>query len=127
LMDVTTLRPEYLLGMKGKRRILIVDAAEIGRRAGDWIRVEIKADKTSPRPFNKLYSSHDLHLTDIFLMGCILNLWPACIELYAVQSAQYDWGAGLSRQVRKAVPLLCDEIVRQLNSSSRSNVPEGCI
>jgi len=123
LMNATTLRPEYLLGMKAYRRIMIVDAAEIGRQAGEWIRIELKTRNISSSLIKNFFSSHDLNLTDVIVMGCILDLWPPSTELYAVQPAQFDWGANLSERVRKAVPHICDEIVRRLSSPSHRVVP----
>jgi len=124
LMDASILRPEFLLCMNSFRRILIIDAAEIGRCAGEWIRIEIKADEASPHLFNKYFSCHGLYLRDMILMGLILDLWPAFVELFAVQPAQYDWGADLSRQVRESVPLLCSEIIRRLHSPSIKSTPD---
>lgn len=123
LIDANILRPEYLLCMNTYRHVLIVDAVEIGEQAGEWLRIEIEVSKINPDFFKNIFSSHDLHLTDYIVMGCVLNLWPPSIELYAVQPAQFDWGASLSKRVRDAIPSISDEIVHNLLHLSHRVIP----
>jgi len=123
LIDADMLRPEFLLCMNNYRRVLFIDAVEIGQQAGEWTRIELRVRKINPDFFKCLFSSHDLHLTDLIVMGCALNLWPPSIELYAVQPAQFGWGTSLSKRVQEAIPFIDDEIVRNLSCASHRVVP----
>ena len=88
--------------LMGHARAIIVDAADIGRAPGEWVRftpdvARLKANDTT-------LSLHSAGLAEALALGAALNVLPREIIIYGVQPKSVDWLPQLSDEVRAAVP-----------------------
>lgn len=92
-------------------RIVIVDAAELGRSPGEWVRLTAEAlDSASPGEI-----AHGLGLAETLRLLETLGVRPAPITVFAVQPATVGWGPGLSREARHAATAVAAAIRRELH------------
>jgi hydrogenase maturation protease len=93
------------------RRVIIVDAADMGLGAGQFARftpgqVELMGASES-RP------SHQAGLAEVFALARALERPLLEIVIFGVQPGSLEWGAGLTPRVEAAVPLLAAEVLRE--------------
>lgn len=99
-------------------RALIVDAADVGRAPGEWVRftpdLQPVLDQAVGRLEEKgpLMSMHTAGLAEALALGAALGVLPEEVVIFGVQPAQIDWSPGLSAEVQTAVPLVGREILR---------------
>jgi hydrogenase maturation protease len=92
-------------------RIVVVDAADLGRRPGSWMR--LTPERLAPAAARKL--THGLGLVESLELLAALGVRPAPITLYAVQPEAVGWGPGLSREVGRAVAAVTAAIRQELD------------
>jgi hydrogenase maturation protease len=102
--------PEMLL-LEAFDRVVVVDAAELGRRPGSH--VWITPDDLAASP--ALASSHVLNLIDALALVAALGVRRPPVEICAVQPASVGWRPGLSRAARRAVAKVAAEIREALD------------
>lgn len=95
--------------MEGWDRVVIVDAAELGRRPGEFLRftpedVHLVGSLVS-------LSSHSAGLADALALARALGRPLPEIVIYGVQPERMDWEEGLSPAVEAALPRLVEEIL----------------
>ncbi len=116
LLDGGTPGLETALLLQGHRRVIIVDAAEMGLAPGAWVRftpdqVELHA--------NDLHGTlHSAGLAEALALGAALGVLPAEIVIYGVQPAEVGWSPGLSAPVAAAVPAVCAAILKNLGQGA---------
>lgn len=106
---------DLVLTMMGYRRVLIVDAAELGCTPGAWICFRPDSARIETAEFT--LSMHEAGLAEALALGAALHVLPEEVIVFGVQPAQTDWAPGLSAEVQAVVPVLGQEIVRCLTSS----------
>jgi hydrogenase maturation protease len=104
--------------MEGRRRVILVDAADVGLAPGRFVRFTTQEARLlgDDRPL----SVHCAGLRDALLLGEALDLLPDEIVIYGVQPATLDWGDTLSPQVEAAVPGLVRSILDELDADARA-------
>jgi hydrogenase maturation protease len=114
VVDGGTAGLETVLLLQGHRRAIIVDAAELDRAPGDWMRftredVILESDDLSLRA-----TLHSAGLAETLALGEALGILPDEIVLYGVQPQAIDWSPGLSEPVRAAIPAICTAILGEV-------------
>ena len=91
-------------------RIVVVDAADLGRTPGSWTRLTPERLAAS-----KGRLTHGMGLRESLELLAALGLRrTAPISVYAVQPAAVGWGPGLSREVGQAIRPVADAIRQEL-------------
>ncbi|MCX7854479.1 MAG: hydrogenase maturation protease [Anaerolineae bacterium] len=96
--------------LEGWERVIIVDAAELGREPGEFLRFTPE----DARLVGSLVSlsSHTAGLADALALARALGQKLPDIVIYGVQPERMDWEEGLSPAVEVALPDLIEEILR---------------
>ena len=109
---VLTLAGDY----KGRpyRRALIVDAADLGRAPGEWMRftpaqARLRADEAR-------LSVHAAGLAEALALGEALGTLPEEVVIFGVQPAWLDWQPGLSAEVEAVVPIVGQAVLQELEA-----------
>jgi hydrogenase maturation protease len=87
--------------LMGRERAIIVDAANVGRAPGQWVR--FTPDMAQLKENDATLSLHSAGLAEALALGAALNVLPPTIIIYGVQPQNLDWSAQLSDEVLAAV------------------------
>jgi hydrogenase maturation protease len=115
LLDGGTAGLETALLLEGYRRVIIVDAAEMGRAPGEWVRFTpaeavLRAEDPALRG-----SLHSAGLGEALQLAGALDVLPDEVIIFGVQPLDTSYTAGLSEPLRSAVPALCAAILDELH------------
>jgi len=97
--------------MEGRARVVIIDAAEMGRPPGEIVR--FRAEDVTLTGSAERFSLHRSGVADAFALARSLNLSLPEIVVYGVQPAHVGWGEELSAEVAAAIPGLVETIIRE--------------
>lgn len=102
--------------MEGWRRVILVDAANVGQSPGGFVRFTPQEARLmgSDQPI----SVHNAGLREALLLAETLELLPDEIVIYGMQPANLDWDDGLSPQVEAAMPRLVRAILDELGTET---------
>ncbi len=98
--------------LEGRRRAIIVDAAEMGRPAGTVARFR-PAEVTLTGAADRL-SFHRAAVRDALALAEALQLPLPEIVFFGVQPGHVGWGQGLSPEVAAAIPQVVQAILREV-------------
>jgi len=96
---------------EGRRRVIIVDAAEMGRSPGEVVRFrpeDVKLTGSAQR-----FSLHRSGVADALALASELELALPDIVVFGVQPAQVDWNDRLSPQVQAAIPTVTEAVLNE--------------
>ena len=99
--------------MAGRRKVIIVDAAEFDGRPGDILR--FTAADLSPREGIGL-SLHDLGLAEALTMMRRLGCEPEEVVIFGVKPKDMSPGLDLTAEVAAAVPKVVELVLAELSS-----------
>ena len=102
--------------MEGWRRVILVDAANVGQPPGGFVRFTPQEARLLGS--DQRISIHNAGLRDALLLAETLDLLPDEIIIYGMQPANLDWDDGLSPQVETAMPELVRAILDGLDAVS---------
>jgi hydrogenase maturation protease len=117
LLDGGTPGLETALLLEGYGRAIIVDAAELGRRPGEWSRLELGGEGEPQGGPPGATSLHEAGLAEALVLGSTLKILPERLTIYGVQPLECGWSPGLSEPVRAAVAEVCRAIRDDLGSA----------
>nr|HID13996.1 hydrogenase maturation protease [Anaerolineae bacterium] len=103
--------------MEGWERVIIVDAAEMGRRPGGFVRFtpsDVRLASVSDR-----FSLHHAGLSEVLVLADALGRALPEMVIFGVQPAEVGWGEGLSPAVEAALPALADAVLSSAVCSRR--------
>jgi hydrogenase maturation protease len=98
------------LGSEEFDRIVVVDAADLGRGPGSWTR--LTPARLAAASTGEL--THGMGLVPSLELLSALGVRPAPISIYAVQPASAGWRPGLSREASRAVQAVAAAIRQEL-------------
>ena len=98
--------------LMGHERAIIVDAANIDRAPGEWVR--FTPDMARLKENDTPLSLHSAGLAEALALGAALNVLPSTIVIYGVQPQSLDWSPQLSDEVQAAVMAVGQAILREL-------------
>ena len=98
--------------LMGHERAIIVDAANVGRSSGEWVR--FTPDVAQLKVNDTTLSLHSAGLAEALALSAALNVLPPTIIIYGVQPQNLDWSSQLSVEVQAAVTAVGQAILREL-------------
>ena len=98
--------------LMGRERAIIVDAANVERAPGEWVR--FTPDVAQLKDNATTLSLHSAGLAEALALGAALNVLPPTIIIYGVQPQSLDWSPQLSVEVQAAVTAVGQAILREL-------------
>jgi hydrogenase maturation protease len=110
--DVGNAGLDLLNVLEGWERAVIVDAADMGRAPGRFVRFtpdEVRLTQASDH-----ISLHNAGLSEVLALADALGKTLPEVVIFGVQPAEIDWRAGLSSSVEAAIPVLTDAIIAEL-------------
>jgi hydrogenase maturation protease len=98
--------------MEGRRRIILVDAADVGKNPGQFIRFTL--DNAVLRSDDRPLSIHTAGLREALLMAEALKVLPDEVVIFGMQPANLDWINALSSEVKATLPDLIAAVLSEL-------------
>ena len=89
--------------------LIVVDAANIRARPGDWALLEGEAMDAFLMS-NRKASVHEVGLTDLRAIAILAGHWPEKRAMLAIQPQTIDWGETPTSVVAAAIPPACAAI-----------------
>ena len=93
--------------------LIVVDAANIKTKAGEWALLEGE-DMDAFLMSNRKASVHEVGLTDLRAIAMLAGHWPERRALVAIRPQVIDWGEHPTPDVAAAIPPVCAAIVEQI-------------
>lgn len=103
--------------MEGRRRVILVDAAEMGRTPGEFVRFGL--DEVSLLAEDRYASVHAAGLRDALLLAQVLGALPEEIVIFGVQPDSLEWRETLSPAVEARLPHLIAAVQAELEAGAR--------
>jgi hydrogenase maturation protease len=102
--------------MEGRQRVIVVDAADVGRTPGQFVRFRL--DGARLMGDDQHLSVHAAGLRDALLLARALKTLPDEVILVGVQPANLEWNSSLSPEVEAAIPGIIATVVEELGAAS---------
>jgi hydrogenase maturation protease len=96
----------------GRRLVVVVDAAEMGRPAGTVAR--LTPDQATLLGDQAPLSPHQLGLAEVLALAERLEMAPTRVVIWAVQPAFLGWKYGLSPEVEASLPGLVVAVLQEV-------------
>jgi hydrogenase maturation protease len=90
--------------MEGRRRVILVDAADVGQAPGTFVRFALHEARL--RGDDQPLSVHAAGLREALLLAQALGTLPDQVIIFGVQPASVDWNDALSPEIKAALPAL---------------------
>ncbi len=98
--------------LEGWDRVVVVDAADVGREPGEFVR--FTPDQVRLAAAVDHFSLHHAGLSEVLALARALDQPLPPIVIFAVQPAGIGWGEGLSLAVEATLPALVEAILREV-------------
>ena len=118
-LDGGTAGLDLLNVLEGWKRVVVVDAADVGREPGQFVR--FTPDQARFVEVEDSFSLHHAGLGAVLALAEVLGKTLPELTIFGVQPARVGWGQGLSPVVEAALPALTDAVLEESTGSS----PEG--
>jgi hydrogenase maturation protease len=117
LVDGGTGGLETVLLFQDYRRVIIIDAAEMGIEPGKWRR--FTRDEVIFQSGDQVMRStiHDAGLAEALQLANALTITPDELVIYGVQPLEVGWVSGLSEPIWEAVPDIIAAVLNELNNN----------
>jgi hydrogenase maturation protease len=99
--------------LEDRRRAILVDAANVGRAPGEFVR--FTPDEVKLLGEGRGLSIHEAGLRDVLLLAEVLGVLPAQVVILGVQPANLEWDQDLSPAVQAALPELVAAVLEELD------------
>jgi hydrogenase maturation protease len=100
-------------GGGGPRRVIIIDAADVGLEAGQFVR--FRPGEADLRGAGEGAGSHEAGLAEVLELARALERPLPEIVIFGVQPGSLEWGTGLTSKVEAAVPQLVGAVFREVH------------
>jgi len=101
--------------LEGRRRVIIIDAAEMGKPAGEVVR--FRPEEVTLTGSAQRFSLHRSGAADALALARELGLALPDMVVFGVQPERVDWGEGLSPSVQAAMPKLIQAVLDEAKVS----------
>ena len=108
--------------MEGRQRVILVDAAEMGRSPGEFVRFELSevhllgdGVETASTPRDAHLSVHAAGLRDALALAQALQMLPPEVIIFGVQPLNLEWESALSSSVEAALPDLIAAVLAEVD------------
>ncbi len=100
--------------VQGRKRVIIVDAAEMGRAPGEF--ACLVPEQIRPDNSLRSFSLHAPGVSDALLLAQALKLRLPQIVIFGIQPAFIGWRSGLSPAVQSAVPRVVEAVLEKVGA-----------
>jgi hydrogenase maturation protease len=100
--------------MEGRGRVILVDAADVGRPPGQFVCFTL--DEAHLPGDDQHLSVHAAGLRDALLLARALEMLPPEVIIFGVQPASLEWEEALSPQVEAALSGLIAAVMAEITS-----------
>jgi len=97
--------------MEGRRRVILVDAADVGRAPGEFVR--FTPDEVRLLGDEAHLSVHAGGLRDALLLAQALQVLPDEVIIFGVQPAHLEWDSALSPEIEATLPDLIAAVLEE--------------
>lgn len=118
LLDGGTPGLETALLLEGVDRAIVVDAAGMRKMPGEWTRFNYDQALFTAGDLASRGTLHNAGLAEALRLGDALGILPDDIVIYGIQPAEVGWSPGLSEPVQKAVEIVAEEILQELQKQN---------
>lgn len=101
-------------------RVIIIDAAQIGRSPGDWARFTLENIELGCVDYGTSTTLHNAGLAEALALANALGLVIPEMVIYGVQPFKMGWKIGLSRPVEVAVLEVKAAILEEINDNNKT-------
>ena len=98
--------------MEGRRRVILVDAADMGRAPGSFVR--FKPEDVRMWGDAEHLSIHGAGLRDALLLAQALGTLPEEVVIFGVQPAKIEWESALSPEAEASLPALVEAVMMEV-------------
>ena len=98
--------------LEGRERVILIDAAEMGREPGTVVRFQPE-DVALTGSIDR-FSLHRSGVADALNLARMLGIQLPEIVVFGVQPARVDWSATLSPAAQSAVPRVIDAVLTEI-------------
>jgi hydrogenase maturation protease len=109
--------------MEGRQRVILVDAADVGRVPGQFVRFAL--DEAHLRGDDQPLSVHAAGLREALLLAQALGVLPDQVIIFGVQPARVDWDDALSPEIEAALPALVEAVLAEALHGGRLAKTDG--
>jgi hydrogenase maturation protease len=102
--------------LEERRRVILVDAANVGQAPGQFVRFTL--DEVQLLGDEQHLSLHASGLRDALLLAQALKVLPDEVVIFGVQPANLEWSSDLSPEVEAALPDLAAAVLAEITSTS---------
>lgn len=105
--------------MEGRRRVVLVDAADVSKAPGEFARFTLDETRLLDDPTERdargdgRLSVHDAGLRDALLLAQALKMLPKEVIIFGVQPARLEWDSSLSPEVEATLPKLIAAVLEE--------------
>ncbi len=110
--DVGNAGLDLLNLLEGRERTVIIDAAEMGREPGQFVR--FTPDEVRLTQAGDHFSIHNAGLSEALALADALGRTLPDLVIFGVQPAEIDWREGLTQAVEATIPALTDAVMAEL-------------
>jgi len=118
LLDGGTAGLSLLSAIAGRQRLLVVDAADMGRPAGTVLC--LRPGEVSLERVEAPISPHQLGLVETLDLAGQLGLAPHMVQIFAVQPGQIGWGQELSPEVQACLPQIVADVLVEIDGPKKA-------
>ena len=98
--------------LEGRQRVIVLDAADVGRTPGQLVRFSL--DEAELMGGDHHISVHTAGLREALLLAEALEMLPAEVIIFGVQPANLEWDNSLSPEVEAALPNLVAAVLTEI-------------
>lgn len=121
ILDGGTGGLDLLQVLEGWRRVVVVDAADVGREPGQFVR--FIADQVRLAESADSFSLHDAGLAEALALADALGQALPEMVIFGVQPADVGWGEGLSPALEAVLPTLADAVLEEVTGGFHAKDP----
>jgi hydrogenase maturation protease len=105
--------------LEGWQRVVVIDAATVGREPGQFVRFTPAQARLVGA--DDRFSLHHAGLSEVLMLASALGRTLPEMVIFGVQPADVGWGDGLSPAVETALPALAKAVLEEI----AGNLPVG--
>jgi hydrogenase maturation protease len=99
-------------------RVVIVDAADVGQKPGQFVRFDLPEARLLAR--NGSFSLHNAGLGEAIALANALGRTLPEITVFGLQPKSLDWGEGLSPAVEAGLEALLDAVLEEVKGDDNA-------
>ena len=120
LVDGATLGFEFLEEIKGFEKVVLVDAADMGKEPG-YI-ASFDAEQILSMPSSEKFSLHEIDLIDVIKVGKKIGYDFDKVRIVGIQPKEVSRGDSLSETIEEKLPTLAEKVLKEINNQKEGKM-----